>query len=59
MNLIKERAYSFYTEEFEDILKFYRRSPSISLAMKFVYGIQLISLMFTDEFLNIITSDTD
>jgi hypothetical protein len=57
-NYVK-RLQKFYIEDFEDIIKKYRRGPTISMALKWIYQMQLISLMFSFELEKMIFSKSD
>ena len=43
----KERLKYFYFEEFEEIIKRFKRGPLLCIFLKILYATQLISLMFT------------
>ena len=55
----KERLYYFYTEEFENIIKKYKRGQNVSMILKLVYAGHLLSLMFAIELNKIIQSKND
>lgn len=47
--LMKQRFLKFYCEEFEDIIRKYKRGPLISVVLKIIYAGQLLSLMLNRE----------
>ena len=47
--ILLERLKYFYFEEFEDIIKKFKRGPLLCIFLKILYATQLISLMFTNN----------
>lgn len=56
---IAERFQSFYIEEFEDIIRKYKRKPFLSIFFKIIYAFQLLSLMYSFKLQENLTSSTD
>ena len=56
---IAERFQSFYIEEFEDIIRKYKRGPFLSIVFKIIYALQLLSLMYNFKLQESLTSSTD
>lgn len=56
---LNERFRAFYTEEFEGIIRKYKRPPLVAMMLKLIYALQLISLMFSIQIDKLIVSNSD